>query len=113
VGGMDVTNVKKAVSETLILGLLGERKMHGYEIGSEIERRSKGYFAFKHGTLYPVLHRLEAQGLVTGEWVMGREERPRKYYRLTKAGQGYRRESTAAWRDFVANITTLVPELGR
>jgi DNA-binding PadR family transcriptional regulator len=106
---MDVTNIKKACSETLVLALLGEREMHGYEIASEIDRRSNGYFTLKHGTLYPTLHRLEEQGLVSGEWVAGGQERPRKYYRLTKKGHDYRNANTSEWRDFVVAIAALVP----
>ncbi len=109
---MDVDNVKKACTETLILRMLREGPMHGYEMAKEVERRSEGYFAFKHGTLYPLLHRLEKQGLVRGEWSPPADgERPKKHYRLTRAGQRYHAENTSAWREFIGVLAALVPEL--
>jgi PadR family transcriptional regulator PadR len=54
----------KGSSESLLLCLVGQQPMYGYQIIREIERRSQGYFKFKEGTLYPALHRLEKAGLV-------------------------------------------------
>ena len=111
---MDVKNVKKACTETLLLRMLREGPMHGYEMAKEVERRSEGYFAFKHGTLYPILHRLEKQGLIAGEWSAPQEgERPKKHYRLTRAGQRYQAENTDAWREFFAVLSALVPEVAQ
>ncbi len=50
--------------EPLLLSLIGQQPMYGYQIIKELEKRSQGYFKFKEGTLYPVLHRLENAGLV-------------------------------------------------
>ncbi|MGC8787854.1 MAG: PadR family transcriptional regulator [Anaerolineae bacterium] len=41
--------------------------MYGYQLSTELQRRSKGYFAFKEGTLYPALHRMEKEGLIHGQ----------------------------------------------
>jgi DNA-binding PadR family transcriptional regulator len=109
---MDVHNAKKACTETLILRLLAERPMHGYEMAKEVGRRSKGYFEFKHGTLYPILHRLEKAGLIKGSWSTPEAgERPRKAYELTRAGRRYYEESTSAWREFFSALVALVPEV--
>ncbi|MBO6011104.1 MAG: helix-turn-helix transcriptional regulator, partial [Oscillospiraceae bacterium] len=71
--------------DLLILSLLSEREMYGYEIVTELARRSDETFLLREGTLYPLLHRLEKEGAVAA-----REDkaagRPRRYYRLTKKG---------------------------
>ncbi len=109
---MNVENIKKACTETLVLQMLLERPMHGYEMAKEVERRSEGYFAFKHGTLYPILHRLERQGLIRGRWSKPEKgERARKAYELTRAGRRYRESNTAAWREFVVAFGSLLPEV--
>lgn len=112
---MDVQDIRKACTETLIIGLLRERPMHGYEMAKEIERRSEGYFRFKHATLYPALHRLEKQGLIAGAW-QGPDEgrrRPRKHYRLTPRGASWHESNTSEWQEFFAAMATLIPELAR
>lgn len=109
---MDVENIKKACTETLVLKMLLDGPMHGYELAKEVERRSDGFFAFKHGTLYPILHRLERQGLLKGRWSQAKDgERPKKAYELTRAGRRYQETNMVAWREFVLAFTSLVPEV--
>ncbi|MBN1946604.1 MAG: helix-turn-helix transcriptional regulator [Bradymonadales bacterium] len=99
---MELTAIRNACTETLIISLLIDRPMHGYEIGKEIERRSRGYFQFKHSTLYPVLHRLERRGLISGEWVHPPGGKPQKRYHLTEAGDRYSQQDAASWGEFIA-----------
>lgn len=109
---MDVQDIRRACTETLIMGLLRERAMHGYEMAKEIERRSGGYFRLAHATLYPALHRLEKQGLVAGLWQGPAEgRRPRRHYRLTRAGAAWHRRNTSEWQELFAAMGTLIPEL--
>ena len=56
----------KGSTDTLLLSLLKDQPMYGYQIIRELESRSGGYFKFREGTLYPALHRLEAAKLVRG-----------------------------------------------
>lgn len=108
---MDVENLKKACTETLIINLLLAGPMHGYQMAKEVERRSGGYFVFKHGTLYPILHKLEKRRLIKGRWSAGKPgERPRKYYELTQAGHRCHQENTAAWREFFRVMGGIIPE---
>jgi len=69
--------------ESLLLYILADSSAYGYHVIKELERRSQGYFKFKEGTLYPVLHRLERAGLIQGRWQTLPSGRRRKYYRLT------------------------------
>jgi DNA-binding PadR family transcriptional regulator len=109
---MNTAHLKRACTETLIIKLLEDGPLHGYEMAKEVERRSGGYFVFKHSTLYPVLHRMEKQGLITGEWTTGEGgNRPRKYYALTRAGRKAHTENTAALKNFFRVMTDLMPEV--
>lgn len=108
---MDTDRVRSACSETLVISLLREGRLHGYDMCKEIERRSGGYFTLKHSTLYPLLHRLEQQGLVRSEWGAFEGGKPRKYYELTRKGARYHEENVASWRELLASLAVLVPEV--
>lgn len=94
----DSQSLGRRVNELLLLSLLEREPMHGYQIAVEAEEQSGGYFTFNHGTLYPILHRLEGLGLVAGEWSNPEEGRARKAYALTEAGRTYLEEGIGAWR---------------
>lgn len=108
---MDVDRVRNACSESLLLSLLKEREMHGYEMCKEIVARSDGFFSLKHSTIYPLLHKLEKQGVVTSTWREFEGGKPRKVYRLTEAGHRAYRETTAQWRDLFLALRSLMPEV--
>lgn len=89
--------------ETLILEVISQGPTYGYEIAQTVTSRSKGYFELKEGSLYPALHRLERQKLVTAFWqeVDGRR---RKYYKLSSAGQRVLSERKAEWTAFATGV---------
>ena len=60
--------IRKGSTEILILSLLAEGPMYGYQISQELRQRSGGYFEMKEGLLYPTLHRMAQEGLLTSEW---------------------------------------------
>jgi len=78
-------DLMRGISETVILKLLSERTMYGYEIIKMVNERTNGEFQWKEGTLYPCLHRLEEEGLIASSWELS-TSKPRKYYALTKKG---------------------------
>jgi DNA-binding PadR family transcriptional regulator len=84
---IDLQALVREVNEALILAVLRDGAKHGYQIALDVSDRTDGAFAFQHGTLYPILHRLEKDGLIAGDWSEG-EGRRRKDYRLTPAGRG-------------------------
>lgn len=94
---LESQNLTRSLNEVLILGTLQAGPRHGYQIALEIEERSGGYFALNHGTLYPILHQLEKEGLIVGEWDDGRSRRRRKEYALTPAGRARLRDRTLEW----------------
>ena len=91
------------VPELLILRLLSLRSMHGYELVQAIHAASGQALSFGEGCIYPVLHRLEAGGLLAGnrERVGGRR---RVVYQLTKDGAARLSKSVAEWIDIVAAV---------
>jgi transcriptional regulator len=93
--------LKKGSAELLILSLVEKRSRHGYEIGKLIETRSHGALRYNVASLYPLLYRLEAKGLLEGRWIEKPSQRRRRYYRLTAAGRKALLERRGAWSAFV------------
>jgi PadR family transcriptional regulator PadR len=85
---MDVSKDLIAASATpLILAILKQQDSYGYEIINLIKETSDNELVWTEGMLYPVLHRLEKNGLVESYWRKSEAGRRRKYYRLKKAGE--------------------------
>ena len=106
----DSQGLGRRVNELLLLSALRRRPMHGYQVALEIEKRSDGYFSFNHGTLYPILHQLEKDGLIAGRWSDPGEGRPRKEYALTEAGRTYLNEGAREWRTLEAQLGRFLDE---
>ena len=92
---------RKGSAELLILAQLEARARHGYEIGLEIERRSAGKVTFQIASLYPILYRMERNGLVVGQWVEAPGERRRRFYKLSPAGRKRLGEHRRSWGEFL------------
>jgi DNA-binding PadR family transcriptional regulator len=93
--------------DALLLSVLDAGPAHGYEVVSELRRRSAGEFDLPEGTVYPALYRLEAQGLLASDWDTAGGRR-RRTYRITTAGRSALREATAEWRRFAAGVDALL-----
>ena len=76
-----------ASAEPLILSLLSNGESYGYAIIQEVKARSGGKLQWTDGMLYPVLHRLERDGLIDSEWKEADTGRERKYYFLSSDGR--------------------------
>ncbi len=96
--------IRKGSTEILILSLLAQERMYGYQISQELDRRSGGYFAMKEGLLYPTLHRMQQERLVTSEWRPAGEARRRKYYAITDKGRRMLKEQSAEWHIFIQTL---------
>jgi len=82
---LDTQTVGRRINELLVLSSLREEAKHGYQIALDVEQDTRGTFELQHGTLYPILHRLEKEGAIEGRWT--EEGRRRKEYHLTAAGR--------------------------
>ena len=94
--------------ETLILAVLQEDGLHGYEIVKRIVRLSESALSVGEGQLYPALHRLEADGLVRSEWVPQDGKPPRRTYCLTSEGRGALKEKRQAWETFARGVSAIL-----
>ena len=94
--------------DSLLLSLIGQQPMYGYQLLKELERRSQGYFKFKEGTLYPALHRLEKSGLVAGKWQMLPSGRQRRYYHITDKGHHLMAVKRSQWQDFLTAMNLII-----
>jgi DNA-binding PadR family transcriptional regulator len=84
---MDIGKDLVAASATpLVLAILSEGESYGYAIIKRVDELSGGELQWTDGMLYPVLHRLERNGLVKASWGRSESGRRRKYYRLTDRG---------------------------
>ena len=88
------------------LACLWERRLYGLEIIRFLEKPSQLVLA--EGTIYPILNRLKAEGLLTSEWVEAEAGHPRKYYALTIAGRTRLRAMADAWAAFSAGLAQLL-----
>ncbi len=79
-------NLIAASSKPLILAILKDGENYGYKIIQRVKELSGGELEWAEGMLYPVLHRLQKDGLVQTKWKMSDNGRMRKYYRLTEKG---------------------------
>nr|WP_325293895.1 helix-turn-helix transcriptional regulator [uncultured Oscillibacter sp.] len=101
---------KQAIEHTrlLALPLLAGEDMYGYQMIVELARRSNHTFDMKEGTLYPVLHGLEQEGFVEAYRKQAPTGRERKYYHLTRKGQGAFREEEAAWKRYSGAVNDVL-----
>ena len=92
------------VPELLLLSLLSRRPMYGYELVQAIRRATGGTLEFGEGCIYPILHRLEAEGMLGSkrETVAGRS---RVIYRVTAKGSKQLASSVTAWQQIVQAIS--------
>ena len=102
------TELVGSTVELLVLQLLAERAMYGYEIIQIVNERTEGAFNWQEGTLYPVLHRLAGRGLLTTEWQCGATGRQRKYYTLSPQGVAYAKVKAAEWQTFSKSVNAVL-----
>jgi PadR family transcriptional regulator, regulatory protein PadR len=103
--------LRKGCLELAILAALWGGKLYGLEILRRLEGDSD--LIVSEGTIYPLLSRLKALGLVRSEWVESDSGHPRKYYALTAAGKKRLTEMEATWARFSSSMDKLLAPIGR
>src|SRR5206468_3167631 len=97
--GMELGKDLVAASATpLVLAILAEGDSYGYAIIKRVTELSGGHLQWTDGMLYPVLHRLERQGLVAAKWSASENGRRRKYYRITREGRAQLAAQRKQWQ---------------
>lgn len=92
----------------LVLRLLRENDMYGYQIIREIEQRSQNVLELNEGALYPVLHKLEAKEFIESYWEEAGESRRRKYYHITPKGGELFEEKNQEWLLFSGSLNMVL-----
>jgi DNA-binding PadR family transcriptional regulator len=93
--------------DALVLASLRGGPLHGYAIIESLRERSEGAFDLAEGTVYPVLHRLEAEGLLASAWSSAAGRR-RRVYRLTRRGRASLDRTRSDWRAFVRAVEAVI-----
>jgi len=96
-----------ASSESLILSLLSRGESYGYAIIQDVKARSGDQLQWTDGMLYPVLHRMERNGLIKSRWVKLENGRKRKYYSIKEDGKKTLRKQRAEWLKVHSVLTGL------
>ena len=103
------TDLLQGTLDLLILRVLAPGDaMHGWGISQRIAQRSGEVLTVNQGSLYPALHRLEAQGLLASEWGMSENNRQAKFYRLTRAGRKQLAAEEALWERFTGAVALVL-----
>jgi len=105
-----IKQFRKGILEIVILKLLSKKEMYGYELVAELNKRGNS-FNIKEGTLYPILYRLEDDGLMETRWeqTVSRGQ-PKKYYSVTPKGKESMRELYAQWKAIAQDITKIMED---
>ena len=100
--------LSKGSSSLLVLAVISEGDKYGYQIIKEIEAKSNFVFAFKEGTLYPILHAFEKEGYRNSYWEDTTLQRKRKYYHITDKGLKQLEKSKQDWKSYSDAVDKVV-----
>lgn len=100
--------LKKGVLEMLVLDLICKKSSYGYELLTRLKEGSDGAFALKEGTLYPILYRLEDDGLIASSWISGEgRAAPKKMYTATDHGREENLRRQIVWQEFIRTVNNI------
>lgn len=94
------TQARKGTLQLCLMALLKGRELYGYEIAEYVERYSEGELAVTEGTIYPLLHRMENDGVVKSHWKESTGGPPRRYYALTIKGEDLLKRILGEWKRY-------------
>lgn len=102
------SNYRRGIMSLVILSLLKSENMYGYQLCQEISRFSGGKLTIQEGSLYPILYRLQDQGLISEERVLVGKRMTRNYYHLEPSGVERLREMTAEYEELTAGVFAII-----
>ncbi len=97
----------KGSTTMLILEMLKSENMYGYQMIKKLSEKSENVFELKEGTLYPILHTLEEENLITSYWDESTAKK-RKYYAITEKGIKQLKERKEEWKIFSTSINRVI-----
>ena len=102
------TDLLQGTLDLLVLKTLQTGPMHGWDIAQRIQQVSRGILRVGQGSLYPALHRLEAQAWIASEWGASENNRRAKFYKLTAAGRKQLSAETETWERFTGAVKLIL-----
>ena len=103
--------LKKGVLEMLVLEIICKGPTYGYELMAKLKAQSEDLFTLKEGTLYPILYRLEDDGMIAASWSQGEgKTAPKKIYTATEKGLRERQRRYGVWQDFYRTVNSFYQE---
>lgn len=109
---MITKELAKGSTALLVLSIISQKDMYGYQIIKELEAQSENVFSLKEGTLYPILHSLEKDGMLKAYWDSQSSARKRKYYQITKKGTKELGSQRSEWETFSEAVNRVVTGQG-
>ena len=97
-----------ATTTPLLLSILRDAQIHGYEIVRRVNDLSGGVFEWQEGTIYPLLHKMEQSGLIRGSCTTGDNGKRRRVYSITKDGIRLLDDQRAEWSIFSKTVTRIL-----
>ncbi len=97
-----------ASTSILVLGILAKDPSYGYEVVKRVNQEAENLFEWQEGTIYPVLHKLEKEGLLRTQWQEANTGRKRKYYYITEQGREALQSRSAQWQSFNSLVHRVV-----
>ena len=97
----------KGSTTMLVLELLKDENMYGYQMIKRLSEKSENVFELKEGTLYPILHTLESKGFITSYWDETTAKK-RKYYAITESGKQQLKNKKEEWKIFAGGINKVL-----
>lgn len=101
----------RSCTDVVLLALLDDRPMYGYEVLVSLEERGNGELSLKQGTLYPLLYRLEREGWIKGKKTASPSGKKRVVYATTAAGRRVLAERLSEWKRFRGAVDSVLEEL--
>ncbi len=98
----------RSCADMVILTVLRNRPMHGYDVLVSMGEFGDGQFRFKQGTLYPLLYRLEREGWIKAKWEVPETGKKRKVYRITADGRRVLKQRTQQWDRFSKSVDAIL-----
>lgn len=102
------TDLLQGTLDLLVLKTLALGATHGWDISQRIQQMSEDVLRVNQGSLYPALHRLEAQGWIAAEWGSSENNRRAKFYKLTAAGRKQLVAETKTWERFSGAVLRIL-----
>lgn len=98
----------KGSTAMLVLSVVAEKDMYGYQIIRELEVLSEEVFSMNEGTLYPILHSLEKEGFLEAYWEENASARKRRYYRMTEKGRRELESRKKEWNTYAQAVIRVI-----